>query len=203
MATEIVDNSIVYPIGDALKPEHLDNSHISRYIINDYLPEFKVKYFLKEEKYVDKDYIIDYSKFYARSFENCGKFTKRIHFFTGDISDTQITQLLEKYDDDLYNELFNSYLGFVVVKPVTNSRNHKIIGRTVLKTYDADDVKNPNEKRVMIKQKNPVNLFGLQLEVDALAFKTQDKAVGACATTACWITLNKLADIFEFQSIPS
>jgi len=190
------ESPIVYPIEEALREEHLDNSHISNYILN-YLTYFNVKYFLKEEKYVDKDYMIDYSKFYARSFENYSKFTNRIHFFTGDISNNDINLLLERFDKKLYTKIFDSYLGFVVVKPVKNSRDHKLIGRTILRTYNKNVEENPNERRVMIKPKNIVNLFGIRLEVESLPFQTQDRAVGACATTACWISLNQLADLFE------
>lgn len=191
------NHSIVYPIRDAFKPEHLGETHISKYIIDKYLPYFGVQSFFKEEHYIDKDYIVDFSKFYARSFEDLDKFTERIHFFTGNISENDITQILEKYDENLYKKIFDSYLGFVVVKPVPDAHGHRLIGKTILKTYEETDRENPAQRRVMIKQKNTVNLFGLKLEVDALPFQTQDKAVGACATTACWVSLNKLADLFE------
>jgi len=197
MAANNEAHSIVYPIKDALNQEHLDETHISKYIINEYLPPFGVQSFFKEENYVDKDYLIDYAKFYSRSFEKYDKFTERVHFFKGNVSEEDLTRILTRYDEELYEKIFESYLGFVVVKPVKNSRNHKIIGRTVLKTYDEAVEGHPLQKRIMIKQKNSINLFGLQLEIDALPFQTQDKSVGACATTACWISLNKLADLFE------
>jgi len=50
-------------INDALDDEYLGSSAISKYIL-DYLSELGVKSFLVEENYIDKDYLIDFSKFY-------------------------------------------------------------------------------------------------------------------------------------------
>ena len=40
------------------------------------------KTWIIEENYVDKDYLIDYQKYYSRSFDEHGRFTTRIHFFS-------------------------------------------------------------------------------------------------------------------------
>jgi hypothetical protein len=173
----------------------LDNSKISQYIL-DYLSFFDVKYFLNEEKYVDKDYMIDFSKFYARSFETNDKFTKRIHFFNGNISEDDFCQLLTKYDEKLRNKVNDSYLGFSVVKPIENPNGEFLIGRTLLKPYDNKIKDHPTERRILIKPKASATLYGIYFEFESLPFQTQDKAVGACATTACWISLNQLSSLF-------
>ena len=83
------DTRVSYPIADALQKEHLDNSPISQYII-EYLTYFGVQCFIKEKNYIDRDYLIDYSKFYARSFQPNNRFTDRLHFFSEIITDDEV-----------------------------------------------------------------------------------------------------------------
>lgn len=58
------------------------SSHQGRYLFH-YLKNLSAnaKTCVLEEKYIDKDYMIDYQKFYSRSFEEHNNFTKRIPFF--------------------------------------------------------------------------------------------------------------------------
>lgn len=195
-----IEDSIVYPISEALKEDHLDNSRISEYIV-DYLNYFNVKSFIKERSYVDKDYIIDYSKFYARSFEPNERVTDRLHFFSDNITNEEFSKVLETGDEEILSKIKKTYLGFVVVKPIKNKHNKKLIGRTVLMPYDYDVTDDSNQKRMLLKQKNIAHLYGIRLEIPTLPFQTQDVAVGACATTACWIAINALARSFDVQKL--
>jgi hypothetical protein len=51
-----------------------------------YLEYLNAKTCILEKEYIDKDYLIDYQKFYCRSFEKYERFTKRIHFLSEDVS---------------------------------------------------------------------------------------------------------------------
>jgi len=42
-----------------------------------------------------------------------------------------------------------------------------------------------------------VHLFGIDLEVDSLAFQEQDKALAACATVALWSCFHKASELFQ------
>jgi hypothetical protein len=69
-----------------------------------YLDELKANTCVIEEQYIDKDYLIDYQKFYSRSFKEMKRFTKRIHFFSNSFSSKQFEQMLVQGQiDDLKN----------------------------------------------------------------------------------------------------
>ena len=130
-----------------------------------------------EEEYVDRDYLVDYQKFYSRSFEKYERFTKRIHFFKGEIS-------LETFKESLkgkYEPLCDSYLGFVVIKSIGG--DCRSLGRTVLKIRS---LKENGKLRFFAKQEYYASLFGIPLDVESLPSQSQDQGVSACATVALW-----------------
>ncbi|MFZ3384456.1 MAG: hypothetical protein WA144_11075 [Candidatus Methanoperedens sp.] len=177
----------------------LGQSKQSKYIFN-YLLYFNCKTFILEDNYIDKDYLIDYSKFYARSFDNLNKYTKRIHFFSEKISTNGFNKILREGHEKENNILENSYLGFVVVKPIKDVYGNNLIGRTLLKTYPRNvKYSSQDDHRFYIKNIHRVSLFGIPLKIDSLPFQMQDTAVGACATNTCWTVLNPLNDLFGIQ----
>jgi hypothetical protein len=84
--------------------------------------------------------------------------------------------------------LQESYLGFIVVRPLPRA----IVGRTVLKTYEADG----NRRHYKVTRKYSANLFGIELNLESLAFQEQDRAVSACATVSLWCCFHKTAKLF-------
>ena len=174
----------------------LENSRQSNYLCK-YLSSLDVITYVIEDDYIDKDYLIDYSKFYARSFQNINKFTKRLHFFSESFTNEDFSALLLNGNKTIFEKLANSYLGFAVVKPIRNIRGEALIGRTILKTYPSEV--NDGDKRYYLNETHQVYLFGIPLEVKSLPFQTQDTVVGACATTACWTTLQPLKSLFGIQ----
>ena len=129
-------NSIVFPFSSQdLKP-YFKDSERGKYLLK-YFDDLKAKTCILEEKYIDKDYMIDYQKFYSRSFELIERFTTRIHFFDKRFSDVQFENGLNGKGEILKSyleQLKKSYLGCVVVKPEM-IKDHPLIGRTLLKTY--------------------------------------------------------------------
>lgn len=157
-----------------------------------YLKKLGVSKVIIEHKYIDKDYLIDYSKFYSRSFYPYKRYTKRLHFFSIEVSEEDFKKALISND---WEWLKKEYKGFTVIKPVLKENGAPLMGRTLIKTFPEEDDRG---KRYYISEKYPLSLYGIPLEVDTLPFKTQDIAVGACATTALWVCqypLNKLFDI--------
>jgi len=174
-------------------------SNQSKYIFN-YLSYLNSKTLIIEENYIDKDYLIDYSKFYARSFDRLDKFTKRIHFFCEEISEDKFNKLLEHGSKKHYKVLENSYLGFVIVKPIKDINGNYLIGRTLLRTYPSEVNSSSNsDHRFYIKNKHQLSLFGIPLTIESLQFQMQDTAVGACATNACWMIMDSLNNLFGVQ----
>lgn len=116
----------------------LGHSNIAEYLFK-YLNDLKAKTYVIENEYIDKDYLIDYSNFYARSFDVKEKFTLRLHFFSAYFPKEDIKQVLIECDDKILEKLNDRYLGFIVIKPIPDSNGNPIIGRTILKTYPLKD----------------------------------------------------------------
>lgn len=198
-------NDYVVPLDDI--GDHIGDSLQAQYII-DYLIETLIaKTGIIENEYVDKDYLIDYSGFFARSFEKIERFTKRIHFFSNFFSQKDFEQSITLFQNniqdakpqyDLINDLKRSYLGYVVIKPVEYSMGQPLIGRTLLKP-PSKPVTDSFDTRECIIRKNSANLYGIPLNVDALPFQVQDSAVAACATVSLWMANSKINELFGTQ----
>jgi hypothetical protein len=175
--------------------EILGSSDVCIYL-NDYLNEIKAKTVIIEKEYIDKDFIIDYSKFYSRSFIPIKKSTTRYHFFNKKITPAEFFAELESSNNANFTKKLNdSYLGFVVKKPIVsgNPLHKELVGRTLLNTYDK---KIGFEERCYIKNQYQVSLCGIRLNICSLPYQQQDFAVGACATIACWVSLFPLSKLF-------
>ena len=124
--------------------DHMGYSPQAQYIMEYLIYTLTVKTGIIENEYVDKDYLIDYSGFFARSFEKIERFTKRIHFFSNSFSQEDFEGNISSFQNgfqgaeaehDLINDLKKSYLGYVVIKPVEYSMGEPLIGRTLLKPH--------------------------------------------------------------------
>lgn len=148
---------------------------------------------LLEHQYIDRDFLEDYSRFYVGRFGNDGYKCARLHFFNRELTHKQLDALLAGDADVVFadepetkltfEQLQEHYLGFMVIKPLTRT----FVGKTCLRVSgDRGAGKKKIDKRY------DVNLFGLRLKVDSIAFQEQDKVVAACATTAIWTALHGL-----------
>jgi len=148
-----------------------------------YLERLSAKSIIVENSYIDRHYIQEYQKYYSLCFDSKSNKCKRLHFFSEDISEDNFDQCLidKNYSDKI---LKNNYLGFMNIRPI----NSVPIGRTVLVTINKID----SQERIFTTTTYPVHLAGIELWVDGLAFQQQDMAVGACATTAIWASLQKV-----------
>jgi len=180
--------------------KHLGNSKQAKYLIG-YLTgdPLNAKTCVLEDKYVDKDYMLDYQNFYSRSFIDGGKFTKRLHFFTVEFSQEEFKKSLE--DNYLSYLKDENYLGFVVIRPIKDIHNEPLIGRTLLKGYPLEI---DGEKRVFVTRRYKISLFGIELKIRSLPFQAQDQGVGGCATMALYTALHPSAITFGLpRSSPS
>ncbi len=123
----------VCPFDDA--PYHMGSSCPSAYLL-DYLDYLHAKTIVVEDKYIDKDYLIDYSNFYSRSFKEHSKYTTRLHFFGNSFSKSEFMGKFHS-DTTFQSDLSENYLGFIVVKPLEIDEKYYHIGRTLLATYPA------------------------------------------------------------------
>jgi hypothetical protein len=142
-----------------------------------------------ENGYIDRDYLEDFAGYYVRCFRSYSRQCTRIHFFKEPFDTAAFTALLSADATPLTSEaLQKAYLGFVVVKPLPLT----IIGRTCLSTYPFD-----SRRYFPITRSYDVNLFGLPLCVESLAFQEQDTVAAACATSALWSTFHGTGKQFQ------
>lgn len=146
---------------------------------------------LLEHHYIDRDFLEDYSRFYLGRFGNDGYKCARLHFFNCELTHKQLDALLAGDSNVVFEaettakltleKLQEHYLGFMVIKPLTRA----FVGKTCLRVSGDRGV---GKKK--IDKRYDVNLFGLRLTIDSIAFQEQDKVVAACATTAIWTALH-------------
>lgn len=147
------------------------------YLLN-YLDKLNAKSVVCETNYIDRDFLIDHQTYYTRSFHNYPSRTARLHFFSKEFKHCDLESWILKNNEEEIDSLKSSYLGFSIIKPLPLT----FIGRTALKKYA--------QTQHCISRTYNVSLFGIDLEVDSIAFQEQDKAVSACATTSLWTLLH-------------
>lgn len=189
--TNLVRECFGYDFPDIFRKDQVD------YLFN-YLVILKAKSVLLEQSYVDKDYLEDFSRFYVKRFGNDGHKCARLHFFASAVDHRHITSILEQGEgaNDAISTLNDDYLGFMVIKPLPRT----FIGKTCLKVMPNEHSNEKSKQRLARQYK--VDLFGIPLTVNSIAFQEQDKVVAACATTAIWTALHSLT-WRETRSIPS
>lgn len=157
------------------------------YIFN-YLNRLDAETVLLEFQYVDKDFLEDFSRYYAKRYGNDGHKCARMHFFACPLDHGMVSEILASGPkaDELVKTLQANYLGFMVIKPLPKT----FIGKTCLKVMEDESTDEKRKRRLSRQYK--VDLFGISLSVESLAFQEQDKVIAACATTAIWSALHAL-----------
>ena len=190
-------NELVIPFNKAKlkQPDLMGGSRHIDYILG-YLAELNALTCVFEREYIDRDFTIDYQKFYCRSFkEPKNKNTKRFHFFNKSFD---LDYFIESLSEGITDELEGAYLGFVVIRPIDNAFGHPLVGRTVLMTYPEKE--DESIGRIFIKSNESASLFGIPMTIHSVPFQAQDRGVSACATVALWSAIHPLKDIFGITS---
>lgn len=170
--------------------EDIKQKHHSIYF-KEYFEHVNAKTIIVEKEYIDKDYLEDFASYYVRCFKDYKRKCSRFHFFSKNFDKTKFQKLLEGDESELnITDLQKTYLGFIVIKPLPNT----VIGRTCLKTYECEDY-----RFFPIIRKYKANLYGIQLEIDTIAFQEQDSVVSACATSALWSLFHGTGKLFQHQ----
>lgn len=161
----------------------------------EYFTTIGARTIIVENNYADHYFMDDYAGYYVCCFNVYERWCTRLHFFSMEIDTDHFEEVLQSPSDSgERKDLLESYLGFVVVKPLPET----IIGRTCLKTFPDDG----GRRNYPITRRYRANLFGLNLEVHSLAFQEQDKVVAACSTSALWSILQGTGRIYQHH-IPS
>lgn len=166
-----------------------------------YLDILGCKTIVVERHYLDRDYVDDVSVFYARSLRNYPNHCQRLHFFSEAFDDKHLHELIATASrGDLAaaeQRLQAGYLGFSVIRPLPGCP----IGRTVLATFGTR-AQDGSARAFDAIRRYDVNLAVFNLSIDGLVFQQQDQGVSACATTALWSALHKVA-FLEGLALPT
>lgn len=164
-------------------------SHRQAKYLKGYLEEIGAQTIVVEPDYIDRDYLDDYTAFYATCFRRYRRRCQRLHFFATPFDKAEFKNaIVGPRDDDFRKVLADKYLGFIVARPLPRA----VIGRTVLRTYERDN----RRRHYPTRLKYTANLFGLKLRLKSLAFQEQDTVVAACATASLWSAFHKVSDLF-------
>ena len=158
-----------------------------------YFLELGAKSIIVEYDYVDRDYLEDFSNYYVKCFNDYCRKCVRLHFFSLKFSSDEFKSALSGNTNFEPVTFKNSYLGFIVIKPLPKT----IIGRTCLKTYSTG-----TGRYFPSTRSYDVNLFGFELKVESLAYQEQDQVAAACATSALWSIFHKTGLLFH-HSFPT
>lgn len=149
-----------------------------------------------EEEYVDRDFLLDFSNYYVRCFEEYDRFCKRLLFFGNGFDDATFDAHLNDNSDTTLENLEaatqDAYLGHMVLKPLPDA----CVGRTCLEPPSQDGTSYP------ILRNYTSHLAGMSLNTETLAFQEQDTVAAACATSALWSALHKTGKLFPTPVAP-
>lgn len=153
-----------------------------------YLLSIGAKCAVIEHEYIDRDYLEDYTRYYSRCFKAYKRECERVHFFSKEYSAEEMKHALLDEDGSGRASMQDSYLGFVVLRPLQRT----IIGRTCLRPYAELDGRHYKALCDV-----SVSFFGVHLNVRCMPFQEQDSTVAACATCALWSAFQVTADFFQ------
>ena len=175
--------------------EDVISKKLHHYYFEGYCNDIGVRTIIVENEYIDHDFLEDFSAYYVRCFSHYDRNCTRLHFFSIDFNNEIFEELLKSSPDARITSdaLKTAYLGFVVIKPIPQT----VIGSTCLKTYPRVE-----RRYFPIIRSYKANLFGIELDVESLAFQEQDKVVAACATSALWSVFQGTGIHFQ-HTIPS
>lgn len=156
----------------------------------------KCEWIVVEEEYVDRDFLLDFSSYYVRCFEDYDRFCKRLLFFGDPFNDAAFKAHLNDGPatsiEELEEDVQDAYLGHLVLKPLPDA----CVGRTCLEPPGLGSCSYPTLRNYTS------HLAGMSLNVETLAFQEQDTVAAACATSALWSALHKTGKLFPTPVAP-
>jgi hypothetical protein len=163
--------------------------------IESYLAQQDCKTIILEKEYTDRDYLIDYSSYYARCHNEYKRKCRRIHFFDKNFLKEEVAKLILGEPSKItWDDLQNSYLGCIVAKPLPEI----IIGKTLLKPFENND-----ERKITCIRDYKTHLSNFEFHIKTLAFQEQDTVCAACATSSLWSAFHQAASIYpQITALP-
>jgi hypothetical protein len=166
-----------------------------------HLEQLKVDTIVVEPEYRDRDFLNDFSAFYARCHHSYPRHCRRLHFFRA-FSDrlpdsaSLLPYIVGDASDEQSAAMQDAYCGFMVCRPLPSAQ----VGRTVLKPLKSKEYGEGKRDYPCIRRYR-VNLFGIDLSLRGLAFQEQDTVLASCATVALWSFFQRTSKLFGTAEI--
>jgi len=152
----------------------------------------RAKTMVIEKPYVDRHYLEEFGAYYYSSLRNGGATTTRIHFFDAEFNREALSRWVHtaasgdsEQRRNVSEALDKAYIGFTTIRPLASAP----FGRTILRPYRDK----PARSYIPSEGGHLVHLMGFELRARGLPFQQQEQAVGACATTAIWSAMSRVA----------
>jgi hypothetical protein len=162
-----------------------------KYLTN-YLNLIGAKTIVAEYHYIDRHFMDEYQRYYSTCFYNFGNSCIRLHFFKEPFDTDKLNRALRCSNTkaESFFRKSDNYLGFVVFRPIPKA----LISRTLLTPIQDPHIDTPvTARNISVTIEKKVHMLGLELFIKGLPFQQQDRRVGACASTAVWSALCKVA----------
>jgi hypothetical protein len=116
-----------------------------------------VKSIILENKYIDRDYLADFTTYYALCFSGgYERYCRRLHFFSHEIDKETFFSIIAQPNSIDNKKIWEEYVGSCIIKPLPNC----FLGRTILKTYDNTNIRN---RKFPATRTYVQNVFGIKL----------------------------------------
>ena len=161
-------------------------------------PSYGARSIAVESHYIDRDFIEEFSIFYAKNLGHIPNYCQQVHFFRlvahqAEEELRRIRLIRNQSEFRAASRRFaeEQYLGFSVIKPLPGCP----VGRTVLRCFGRDSEARVSPRNFGCACDYYIHLMGIPLRVSGLAFQQQDLGVSACATTALWSALQRAREL--------
>jgi hypothetical protein len=149
-----------------------------------------------EYNYIEKHYLQDYADYFARCLHEYPRKCSRIHVFKNkhlfkSLNKAAFEKILQHADMKEIKILCSSYLGNIVIRPIPST----VLATVCLKPYSS-------LQKALITRNYDVSLYGINLNVETVAFQEQDRILSACSTSALW-SLYNAHKCMNLNAIPS
>lgn len=145
---------------------------------------------IAETDYIDKTYRDLYYHFYSTKLRTFERNCVRLSFCNSTIDDN----ITHYFEDDI-QKLKESYLGFVVLRPLGGS----CIGRNVV---SPNALKSVGSKLLLCKTNVDSTVLGTKVSVCGFPHSSQDGEMMTCAETTIWTIMSYLANRYNVYSLP-
>lgn len=187
---ETVDLNWLYPecIPSSTPLEKNVLTYMSRYLAG-----IDARLAVVESDYVDRDYLEDYTRYYAKCLSDYPRKCYRIHFFSVAVTRECIEKVICPADASMGDEstgveALGKYLGFIVIRPLPKT----VVGRTCLVPYSTDGT----GRYYSALRQVDVSFFGLDFMLKCMPFQEQDSSTAACATCSLWAAFQVTSELF-------